>query len=315
MARNYHPDDDLVHNADGDPAFQDSHWLMWYDTDHGIGGFHRLGVNPARESAAFMCGVVTRAGDRFRALDWSVPWAASTGRGYVVSDAQRLILDDGLWQLKVRDRECDADLIWHGWGPMLFYGAQATTSTAHYEGAGTVTGTVRLGSDRYEVNALAFRDRSWGPRDYLAVLAHRWFAGTFGADLSFSAMTILLPDGHLHRDGIVIRDGRVHCARDVDIVIRQEADGFSNRGGTLRLGFADAEDFVVEAAAIDGIAFGLPGGLGYTVETMCVANAEGRQGFCNVEATNNIHRAIASDSSVPLSIGAAVDDGLTRRAT
>lgn len=313
MVWTYAPDDDLVHHCDDDPAFQDSHWLMWHDTDHGIGGFHRLGVNPSRDTSAYICGIITHTGERFRAFDWEIPWTAPRDRSYRVSDSHRLLFEDGAWRLQARERGCEADLTWHGWGPMLFYGAEPTTSSAHFESAGTVTGTVRLGTRRYDVNAMAFRDRSWGPRDYNAVLAHRWFAGTFGPDLTFSAMTILLPDGRLHRDGIVVRDGKVHSADDVDIIIYQEADGFSNRGGTLRLGFADSEDFVVEADAIDGIAFGLPGGMGYTIETLCVVNAQGRQGFCNVEATNNVHRAIVGGRPVPLSIGAAIDDGLNRR--
>jgi hypothetical protein len=314
MPSTYQPSDDLLHQDDGNPAFQDSHWLMWHDTERGIGGFHRLGIHPPRSTSTFVCGVMTHAGDRFRNAEWEIPWAPSTRPSYVVNDAHRLLLEDGRWRLRVTEPDCDVDLTWQSAQPMFHYAAEETVATAHFEGSGTVTGTVRLADRHYEVEAMAFRDRSWGPRDYGAITAHRWFAGTLGPDLTFSAFALLMPNGHLHRDGIVVENGMVHRASDVDIVIHQEADGFSHRGGTLRLRFDAREDLVVSASAIDGMAFPIANGTVYSIDTLCVAEIGGRVGFCNVEASNNVQKVLDKGGTVPLSLAAAIEDGLTRRA-
>jgi hypothetical protein len=306
--------DDLLHPDGGDLKFQDSHWLQWHDIERGIGGFHRLAIHPTLGTSTYSCGVLTHAGDRFRAWGWEIPWSPVEAPAYVVSDTQRIALNDDSWQLQVREPDCELDLRWREYSPMFAYAAKEGVAAAHFEGAGTVTGTVRLGAQTYEVDGVAFRDRSWGARDYPSIAAHRWFAGTFGEDLSFSAVTLMFADGSLHRDGVVLDNGELYRTNEVDIVVHQEADAFSHRGGTLTLRFVDHDDFQVTASAIDGIAFPVAGGRLYPVDTLCVAQAGGRQGVCNVEVSNNLRNLDDGDQCNRHALAAAVRDGLSRRA-
>jgi hypothetical protein len=254
--------------------------------------------------------VLTHAGERYRTSGWELPWSPAPD-AFAVNDAQRIELAGDQFRLLVAEPDCAIDLTWNASGPMFAYADEATVATAHYEGAGTVTGTVRLGGRTHDVDAIAFRDRSWGPRDYSGILAHRWFAGTFGPDLSFSAVTLMFADGRLHREAILVEDGRAFRTDDVDIVVHQEADAFTHRGGALRLRFSDHADFCVDARALDGIAFPIAGGLFHTVDTLCIADTGTRTGFCNVEVSNNLQNM---PHGAPLvALAAAVHDGLTRR--
>ena len=101
----------------------------------------------------------------------------------------------------------------------------------HYQVAGRVTGTVRLAGRDFAVDGLCHRDHSWGDRQWSAVLAHRWLAGTFGPELSFSLVTTLLPGGRMVRMGFVARHSEILRVSDSDVVVFLEPDGTSHRGG------------------------------------------------------------------------------------
>jgi hypothetical protein len=305
----YSTNDDLVHAGDADPTFQDSHYLMWYDAEHGIGGMHRLAVHPPRGTSNFMCGIVTHDGRRYRGSQWEIPWVPQDG-AYAVNDSHRLNLEDDHLRLVVAEPDCEVDLRWIPSGPMFHILPTSAMASSHFEGAGRVRGEVRLGEHRYTVDAMAFRDRSWGPRSYSAVSAHRWFAGTTGTDLTFSASAILLDGGGLACEGIVIENGKQHRTSDVDLVIQFEADGFTHRGGELVMTFDDRPDFRVTAHAVDGVAFPVAGKF-FTVDTICVADIDGRPGFCNVEASNNVRTVGTQPPEVALR--AAVTEGLSQR--
>ena len=80
-----------------------------------------------------------------------------------------------------------------------------------------------LGARSFTVDGLYHRDHSSGPRDWSQIVAHRWVAGTFGPDLSFSVAVIEGPGGH----------GLQAAATDVDLDVHFAEDG--------RTGFADVE--------------------------------------------------------------------------
>lgn len=59
----------------------------------------------------------------------------------------------------------------------------------HYESMGRVTGIVTVGERTVAVSAFAFKDHSWGGRDYGSLPAYRWVWATFGEDLFLYAAT------------------------------------------------------------------------------------------------------------------------------
>jgi hypothetical protein len=312
----YTPQDNYVHSAPSadDLHFQDSHWVMWYDDRQGLAGMHRLAVHPTTKTSNYWCAVFTTAGNRFRSSGWDLPWAPPQEDDYRVAAGQAIDLSDGQFRVRVSEPDCEVDVVWKSDRPMFSYlGDDSTTAEMagnHFEGVGRVAGTVTLDGQTYHVDAVAFRDRSWGPRLYSTVRAHRWFAGTLGPDLCFSATAVLAVGGHLVFDGILVDGEKHHRTADLDIVIHQEADGLTHRGGELVMRFNDRPDFRVAATVIDGAVFPAAGGVLQIVDTICVAESDGITGFCNVEASNNIH----ADGPDPIvALRASMSDGLSTR--
>ena len=311
----YLPEDDFVHAASGEIAlFQDSHWAMWYDDVQGVAGMHRLAVHPTAGTSNFWCAIFTTDGLRYRGAGWDLPWVAVEEPVYRVAPGQQIDLNGGEYRLRISEPDCQVDMLWKSDQPMFSYlGDDSTTAemaSNHFEGVGRMAGIVTLDAQTRDVDAIAFRDRSWGPRAYSAVRSHRWFAGTFGPDLCFSATAVLAVGGRLVYDGILVENGKHYRTSDVDIVIHQEADGLTHRGGELLLRFADRDDFAVRAKVIDGAVFPAAAGALQSIDTICVAEAEGRTGFCNVEASNNIH----ADGPAPIiALRANMTDGLSTR--
>lgn len=313
----YTPQDDFVHAApDTDDAhFQDSHWCMWHDDAIGVAGMHRFAIHPNAQTANYWCAVFGPGGVRYRSSGWDLPWNASQEPGYRVSATQGIDLADGQYRVNVSEQDCKVDVTWASNRPMFSYlGDDSTTADMagnHFEGVGRVTGAVVLNGHTYDVDAVSFRDRSWGPRVYSAVRAHRWFAGTLGPQLCFSATAVLAVGGRLVFDGILVDGDDHYRTSDVDIVIHQEPDGLTHRGGELVMRFDSRPEFRVRATVLDGAVFPVAGGAFNIVDTICIAESDGRTGFCNVEASNNIH----ADGPTPiLGLRASIVDGLSVRA-
>jgi hypothetical protein len=141
------------------------------------------------------------------------------------------------------------------------------------------------GPDWQESYVFCHRDHSWGDRTWSAVLAHRWLAGSFGADLSFSLVTTLLPGGKVVRMGFVARDGEILTVRDSDVAVVLEPDGTSHRGGYGTGLLPGGEVLRIDVEVIDGILI--------TIRNLAVVEGIGRVtsgdrvGFCDLESSNN----------------------------
>lgn len=311
------PQDNYVHTAPtpDDAHFQDSHWCMWFDEHRGVAGMHRFAIHPTTLTSNYWCAVFGPGGTRYRSSGWDLRWTPTQEPAYRVSASQGIDLSDDQYSLRVSEPGCEVDVTWTSSRPMFSYLGDDTTTADmagnHFEGVGRVAGTVVLGGQRHDVDAVAFRDRSWGPRLYSAVRAHRWFAGTLGPDLCFSATAVLAVGGRLVFDGILVDGEQHHRTSDVDIVIHQEADGLTHRGGELVMRFDSRPEFRVRATVIDGAVFPVAGGAFNNVDTICVAESDGRTGFCNVEASNNIH---ADGTDPVVGLRASIVDGLSIRA-
>ena len=88
----------------------------------------------------------------------------------------------------------------------------------HFEQTGRVTGTIRLGDERWDVNGYGVRDKSWGPRTWQAPSGSaakaagpdrgragcflNWFSMNFGADLALGGACGTDGRRHLPRQGL-----------------------------------------------------------------------------------------------------------------
>lgn len=316
-AISYGPDDTRPHVPADDAAWQESFVVSWWDDDRGVGGFHRIGQQPAAGTASVLCGVVSTEGTRFRRTDEHVALSPTgTDRdAFAAGPAHRVRFSEGLC-FEVDEPDCEMVLHFEDFYPAYNYWALTSDSLLsadiapdHYQIAGRVHGSLRLGDRELSVDGLGHRDHSWGARHWTALVGHRWLAGTMGPQFSFSMITSHLATGELSRVGMVVRDGEVATLGDVDIVVHLEPDGLTHRGGTATARLPDGEELAFEAETVDGIVTSIRG--------LSVVDGLGRvrvgemTGFCDLEQSNN---AEVRRQAVPLALRAINEEGLSVRA-
>lgn len=319
MTSRYEEKDELCHEADADPWWQESVVLTFWDEQAGLGALFRVGHEVGQGTSTVWLGAVTDGGTRYRWYRGALPLSdADRARdGVRVGEAGvDVVLADGVlrWRISRPEFECDVAVtdfyamtnLWH-------LGAETSLAKEfapeHWEASGRVTGTVRLGDRRYDIDGLHHRDHSWGTRRWNTIRTHRWVAGTVGPDLSFMGLSWLAHDGSLVTEGFVNRDGKTTPARAVDVLAYVDIDGQSCRGGRVRMDLTDGTEVAFEADGIDGL-LNLHRNVACVDTISRVRLADGRSGFCDFETT---HNSRGGEEPVTVMVGAAMDDGLSHR--
>lgn len=274
--------------------WQESVAFWWYDAAAGAGGFGRFGFHPVEGYGRSMLFAFSEAnGVRFRRVDERIPvqLGDEPASSLRVGTSEAAVDGDGRVTLSWSEPECEADLAFAGFhAPHGFTGAgdehlTGTVYGGHLECAGRLAGTFRIGAHVMTVDALAHRDRSWGPRDMTRVHTNRMITGTMGPELSFAANTIQLSDGSINDIGHVVRDGVVEPFERFVILPSIHLDGYSVAGGVLKGRLASGEMLAIECETIAGQLTPFDGYL--CSEHISVARCGDLVGFCDNELTNN----------------------------
>lgn len=296
----YAPADERPHEPDpSDPHWQESIFLFWWDDAAGIGAIHRIGHEPntAPPTTNAWNGVFTREGTRFRRYARPELSAADRGNDGLRAGPSRYWFDD-TWHFSLNDPQCELDLEWyedfvglpHMYPKRTMGEVHDDYAPQHYEASGRVRGTARIGDRNVNVDALAYRDHSWGRREWPTLLAHRYFGGTIGPELTFCTLGWLGIDGTLTSFGLLIRNGVFQYAKSVDHLTYLEPDGTSHRGGEVTFHMPDGEVVALKPTLVDAVLHehGGPGGAALSaVDSICIVEYEGKRGFGNFEITNN----------------------------
>lgn len=306
-----------LHDGDGSPLWQESMFVVWYDRERGIGGGHRVGHETSAAASNLWNAVLTRDGQRWRQERDALPLKpddrtkqrlGAAGTAFVWTDAGGL-------GVQVRDDDAVVDLEFEDfyppipvWNSAEAHEAAQTIAANHAESSGRARGTVRVGRESFEVDALYHRDHSWGVRDWSTIISHRWFVGTFGPHLSFSSVALQAAGDRWIHGGAVVRDGRITRAESVDIMPFVEADGVSHRGGVVVWNLEGGEILTMRCDTVDGAL--LRKGNFLTVETVCEVRIDGSDevGFCDLEVSNGV-----GARPVSRALRAVATDGLSRR--
>ncbi|MGH9042013.1 MAG: DUF7064 domain-containing protein [Acidimicrobiia bacterium] len=322
MTSRYDEKDELCHEAPSpadDPWWQESVVLTYWDEAAGLGGLFRLGHEVGQGTATAWVGVVTDAGERYRWYRGALPMSdadrTSDGVGLAAAGVTS-VLEDGQLRWRADRPEFSCDLAVTDFYPMTNLWQLGDSSSLarefapeHWEASGRVTGTVRLGDRSYAIDGLHHRDHSWGTRKWNTIRTHRWIAGTVGPDLSFMGLSWLVNDGTLVTEGYVNRSGETLTASEIDIVAYVEVDGLSCRGGRVRMALPDGTEVAFEADRVDGL-LTLHRDVACVDSISRIRTADGRTGFCDFETTHNSRGGV---EPVIVTVGAAMDDGLSRR--
>ncbi|MGF7150228.1 hypothetical protein FHS96_003886 [Sphingomonas zeicaulis] len=306
--------DDCPHDPGAEASWQESALFVWHDREAGVGGFWRLGQEPVVQALNSCFALFTDDGTRFRSNVTGVPMAASDrgDRHMGWGNALRVELDS--LQIAADFADCTATLRFEDFHPRYDYmalvkGPPMPDGTAHhFEVAGRMTGTVRLGDREIVVDALGYRDRSWGPRSWGSLRSTRWWPSVFGPDLSAHVLAVVTEGGQYLKFGYILRDGVPLAIVDSEILVTMESDALSPRGGTAHILLETGETLEIGCDRADGVAMHVRG---YTaVECIGIARLGDRIGMSNLEVSTN---ATGGNRPPVLAIGANGVDGLSVR--
>lgn len=103
-------------------------------------------------------------------------------------------------------------------------------SAHHFDQFGRVTGNVEILGEQLEIDCLAMRDRTWGPRPEHRPRQAAYVTGAASEEHSFLAVTNTTPDGDPVTYGFLRRDGRtVGLAAGARTVRRHARQGWVER--------------------------------------------------------------------------------------
>ncbi|TPX13665.1 uncharacterized protein E0L32_005868 [Thyridium curvatum] len=286
------------------PNWQNSVVLVWWDEEHRIGGFHRLGHEPNRPNggeAIIWTNLLTPEG-MFKRVQSNplrkedTPDDGSFGSG---DDTCTVKYANGehIWTINEPTENITARIVHRDTGPNVDcfpkHGSMDKDfATAHFDIAGRVTGSLSAKGRTYNIQGLSIRDHAWGTRDWgSSAYGHRWLVGTAGANFSFMAVSWhASANDRVGNFGWVVRDGEITLAKIVDIIIFMEVDSCTNRGGRVRMELTTGEVLDIECEATAPKA-SVCWHLGMAcVDRICSFKCKqnGVSGFANVESTSNI---------------------------
>ncbi len=305
--------DDCPHAPTDDPSWQESALFVWHDLEARVGGFWRLGQEPVVQALNSCFGMFTADGTRFRSNVTGVPMAPADRGDTHMGWGRELRVDLDRLAISADFPDCQAALTFTDFHPRYEYttlvkGPPMPDGTAHhFEVAGSVTGTVRLADREIAVNALGYRDRSWGPRTWGTLRSTRWWPTVFGPDLSAHVLGVVTESGHYMKFGYVMRDGKPTAIVDSEILVALESDALSPRSGTARLTLETGEHLDLSCQRSDGVVLHVRG---YTaVECIGTARLGDRIGMSNLEVCTN---PTGGNRQPVLAIGANNGQGLSR---
>ncbi len=301
---------DCTHAPDGDPGFQESALFVWHDISAGIGGFLRLGQEAVKGELNCCFGVFTHDGLRFRSNVTGLPMRPGDRSETHMGCGPELRVDLDCLRLRADFPDCQAELAFADFFPRYDWFAlldRPGHASHHFENAGTMKGRVLIGGREVAVDALGYRDRSWGTREWTGLRSTRWWPSVFGPDLVFFLTASVHEQGH-GAYGYMVRDGVPQTLRDVDIGAMLDYDAISPRSGEGNFTMPDGSHGLLRHDCSDGIVLHVRG---YTaIESIGTARFGERIGMSNLEVSTN-----PAGGCLPpvLTLRANNGEGLSRR--
>jgi hypothetical protein len=301
-----------MHAATQDPAWQESVFLAWRDPVRAIGGIHRIGIEVNRGVSNMWCGVFQSGGPRFRLNQDQVPLEHfPQGRGFICGPQRSFQGDQSVhWALDTPDCRVELEMEDHATGDLwtgagLTASVQSVATLGHYHHHCAVRGRVRLGGETFEVAGDGWRDHSWGPRHWDAILHHRNVSGFFAKGMSADFGSLLDAKGTLSPFGTIVRNGVEQRLQDFTLTVAIDQDGLTARSADVVGTLPSGEPFSARVAVADGVVVQTREYVGIeTVGTMTLSSGE--SGFGYMAVSNNPR---AGRAAPPLALNALGENG------
>lgn len=230
------PRHDLVHTPDpGRERWRESYYLQFVDFRHGLGGFHGPGYRPRKGYTGVLHAlwgtdhgalIATEKGRYAEHTEvhpvggftWDIVEPLKTwrirfdGRLNVAGQDPAVPVETvvGVADAPGQTVPVSYDLVFERDKPAYFYDENPAWDglfDGHIDEVGRVTGTLRIGERRYDIDGRGSKDHSWGVRDWSRPLGWRWVDMLFedGPEVTLWRATFdgvtWLDDGAVYVDG------------------------------------------------------------------------------------------------------------------
>jgi len=225
------PADDLIHATGTEPTWREAFYFDFFDPETRLTGFGYSGVHPNQEIGDVIFAVwkddVLLA--RFTRWDFNIPRDIGEERldfGPLCFQPVKpyrswdMFFDDGFCRLNLRFNSIHAPYSWADSSSAL-----AESNSHHYEQQGNYTGSVRVGGELINVNAVGVRDHAWGWGARAEIRNWIWASAQFNSGFAFNAFNVGLGDG---RD---IHYGYIYRGKDNEFLRKSRlAANFADQG-------------------------------------------------------------------------------------
>jgi hypothetical protein len=235
------PVDEGRHTPDGDPLWNESHYLDFVAHDGSVAGYARIGLYPNLGVTWWTATVVGPDRPLVASVAYDLPDASATGltvdgSGYtfdgivrrpldsfqVTGSVPAVLLDDpaDVYRgIAGAPSTLDLDLTWTTDGVPYDYDI-----ITRYEIPCLVAGSIAIGGDAVPVVGNGQRDHSWGVRDWWA-FSWCWFAGRLDDGTRFHGADIRLPGQRLPFGYVQHPDGEVVPVVSLDVTEELGTEG------------------------------------------------------------------------------------------
>lgn len=294
----YAPEDDQIHSGSGEPDWQESFVIYFWDVERKVFAFLRVNQQPGHVPADTVHWIhVWTPTHVYRHVAAAPLGEGAIGDRFLSADGGRCRYEyDGRFNWTISDPEAgftlrlSLDQDHPGIGPFMADDADylvSQTNKHHIEASGRAIGDLTIAGETVALDGSAWRDHSWGKRDWSAVRAHRFFPALFGPDFGFFGLTFVGADGSKFKTASIIRGDTVQMTSDFDILAYMQSDAVTNAGGEVRLN-------------LDGETLSLR----YRPETSCgvskIANFVIASTMCTVTMGERVGVGAAETSNNPL---------------
>jgi hypothetical protein len=294
---------DRPHVPGASEFWQESDCYWFYDQAQGVGGFHRIGQKPAKGTGQLTLFVFKEGGERFvlsagDGTERALAADARQERRQMVGTHSAEALGEGRMRFAWSEDQCAGDVEFYecfhqprDWSKSGHSDDFMSNINAdgHLECSGKLRGTIRLGRETFEIDALCHRDRSWGNRDTSRASMHRYrmFSGTVGPELSFASFLLDLKGGPKMVAGFVVRNGVDLDVRDLRVMTTFDSDGITPLAATTILALENGETIRIESTSVQGFLTPVPEAACASQDHISTFTYGGKPGFLDLELCNN----------------------------
>lgn len=213
-------DDALPHTKGTGRDWRESYYCNFFDQASDLCGVFWQGTRPNAGHGEAVFLLCDGSRDLIRSVDMkiAVPVDVPERRHHIGASEFKCVEPWRHWQVRYEKGQDRLELDWHQLSDVCDWEWEDLTNSKHFQVAGKVRVTGKVGARSIDFNGYGERDRAWGDRNYGPLKVSFWTVAQFPDDVAVHAFALLQPDGRYRLHGYLHANGRTrglkHFAAD-----------------------------------------------------------------------------------------------------